>query len=151
MAANEDFEVVVFTASHRCYADVVLDYIDPDKKLIHHRLYRDDCLLVQGLHVKDLRIFHGRDIREIVIVDNAVYSFAYQLDNGIPIITWSNDRQDKELLNLIDYMKILAATDDIRTVNRDTFRLSGFYAEYLREIQGRLRAKHPKLKRGKRS
>ena len=31
---NEDFEVVVFTASHKWYADVILDYIDPEGKLI---------------------------------------------------------------------------------------------------------------------
>lgn len=31
---NKHFEVVVFTASHKWYADVILDYIDPEKKLI---------------------------------------------------------------------------------------------------------------------
>jgi CTD small phosphatase-like protein 2 len=31
---NKFFEVVVFTASHKWYADVILDYIDPDKTLI---------------------------------------------------------------------------------------------------------------------
>lgn len=31
---NKDFEVVVFTASHKWYADVILDYIDPEGKLI---------------------------------------------------------------------------------------------------------------------
>jgi CTD small phosphatase-like protein 2 len=31
---NRYFEVVVFTASHRGYADVVLDHIDPDRTLI---------------------------------------------------------------------------------------------------------------------
>ena len=30
--ANEFFEVVVFTASHKWYADVILDYIDPENK-----------------------------------------------------------------------------------------------------------------------
>lgn len=31
---NKDFEVVVFTASHKFYADAILDYIDPTGKLI---------------------------------------------------------------------------------------------------------------------
>ena len=28
--ANKHFEVIVFTASHSCYANVVLDYLDPN-------------------------------------------------------------------------------------------------------------------------
>jgi CTD small phosphatase-like protein 2 len=31
---NKHFEVVVFTASHKWYADVILDYIDPKGELI---------------------------------------------------------------------------------------------------------------------
>jgi CTD small phosphatase-like protein 2 len=31
---NKDYEVVVFTASHKWYADVILDYIDPHNQLI---------------------------------------------------------------------------------------------------------------------
>lgn len=31
---NKDFEVIVFTASHKTYADVILDYIDPKGTLI---------------------------------------------------------------------------------------------------------------------
>ena len=84
--ANKHFEVIVFTASHACYADVVLDYIDPDNSLIHHRLYRESCIMVKGVHIKDLRILN-RDLKDVVIIDNAAYSFGYQLDNGIPIIT----------------------------------------------------------------
>ena len=75
--ANEDFEVIVFTASHRCYADVVLDHIDPTGELIHHRLYRESCVLMEGIYIKDLRILDNRDLKDIVIVDNAAYSFAY--------------------------------------------------------------------------
>jgi CTD small phosphatase-like protein 2 len=48
-----------------------------------------------------------------VIIDNAAYSFGYQLDNGIPIITWIDDKEDRELYNLIDYMKLLAGKADI--------------------------------------
>lgn len=31
---NKDFEVVVFTASNKYYADSILDYIDPKGELI---------------------------------------------------------------------------------------------------------------------
>lgn len=34
LEANKYFEVIVFTASHSCYADVVLDCLDPTNELI---------------------------------------------------------------------------------------------------------------------
>lgn len=135
--ANRLFEVMVFTASHKCYADVVLDYLDPTGDLIHHRLYRDHCISVEGVLLKDLRIFGNRRLQDLVIVDNAAYSFAYQLDNGVPIISWHDDPYDRELYNLIDYMKVLAEAEDIRVVNRDTFHLSTFYEDYIEEFLGR--------------
>ena len=36
-------------------------------------------------HVKDIRIIN-RNLSDIVLVDNAAYSYAFQLDNGIPIL-----------------------------------------------------------------
>ena len=77
---NNYFEIVIFTASHSCYANKVLDFLDPNKNLIKYRLFRENCLLTpDGFYVKDLDIFEDRDINEMVIVDNAVYSFAYHL------------------------------------------------------------------------
>lgn len=131
---SKDFEVFVFTASHQCYADVVLDYLDPQKKYIHQRFYRENCVNVDGVYIKDLRIFGNRKLSEIVIVDNAAYSFAYQLDNGIPIISWHNDYFDKELLNLLDYLKAIEVAEDVRDVNRDTFHLRTFYEDYIQEF-----------------
>ena len=50
-------------------------------------MYRDSCIQTEeGIYVKDLRIIANWSLKDIVIVDNAVYSFAFQLDNGIPII-----------------------------------------------------------------
>jgi CTD small phosphatase-like protein 2 len=37
---SKNFEIIVFTASHSCYANVVLDYLDPKNEYIHHRLFR---------------------------------------------------------------------------------------------------------------
>ena len=72
----------MFTASHKSYADVVLDFLDPKGELIQHRLYRESCVLTDdGVYVKDLRIIANRSLRDLVIVDNAVYSFGFQLEN----------------------------------------------------------------------
>ena len=68
-----------------------------------------------------------------MIVDNAVYCFGYQLENGIPIITWNDDPYDKELFNLGEYMSQLVVCEDVRTLNRTTFNLETFYSDYMSE------------------
>jgi TFIIF-interacting CTD phosphatase-like protein len=35
--------------------------------------------------IKDLGIIQDRDLKDMVIVDNSIVSFAFNLDNGIPI------------------------------------------------------------------
>ena len=123
-AANEIFQVIVFTASHKCYADVVLDHLDPTGELIQYRLYRDSCYKTSdNVYIKDLRIIQNRYMEDLVIVDNAVYSFGFQLDNGIPIIPYYDDPEDEELYHLIPYLDILAESDDVREKNREAFQL----------------------------
>jgi len=75
----------------------------------------------EGVHIKDLRIFLNRNIQDIVIVDNACYSFGYQLDNGVPIIPFYDNKDDDELRSIIPYLKYLA-NHDIRETNRKTFK-----------------------------
>lgn len=92
----------MFTASHQSYADVVLNLLDPTNEIFEMRLYRDSCVKTNdGVYVKDLRIFENcRKMEDLIIVDNAVYSFGYQLENGIPIIPFYDDKEDEELLHL---------------------------------------------------
>jgi CTD small phosphatase-like protein 2 len=72
----------------------VLDYLDPFNEYIHHRLYREHCHLTSdGVYVKDLRII-SRDLSQVLLVDNAAYSYAYQLDNAIPIIPYYKGKND---------------------------------------------------------
>lgn len=134
-------EVMVFTASNKTYADAVLDYLDPDGMLIHHRLYRDHCIFVDQNPVKDLRIIKNRDLKDIVIVDNCAYCFGYQLENGIPIIAWTDDKFDRELYNLTHYIRQLATVNDVRPLNRETFKLDSFFDDFtsiMKEEEGNL-------------
>ena len=125
---NQHFEVIVFTASNKGYADVVLDHIDPDHKLIQHRVYRDNCVKTKGnIYIKDLRIFKNRDLKDMIIVDNAVYSFGSQLANGVPITPFKDDSEDREFQYLMNYLMILKDCDDMRELNKEAFKMEQVY------------------------
>ncbi|KCV69606.1 hypothetical protein H696_04025 [Fonticula alba] len=100
----EIFDVVVFTASQAVYADALLDRIDPAGNLVSHRRYRDTCVQVGPLFVKDLRAL-GRPLDRVVLVDNALLSFGYNMDSGVPIRSWyGRDRSDRALHELTELM-----------------------------------------------
>ncbi len=56
----------------------MLNYLDPEKKLIKYRLYRSACMQIGPMLVKDLNLL-GRDLAKTVIVDNSPHAFAYQV------------------------------------------------------------------------
>jgi len=74
--------------------------------------------------VKDLRIFKNVPLSNILLVDNAVYSFGLQLDNGIPVTSFKEDPDDHEFKHLIPYLEKCAHAADVREVNRSIFRFS---------------------------
>ena len=134
-ALKGHYEVMVFTASHQCYANEILDYLDPEGELIHHRLYREHCSLTDsGYYVKDLRIL-GRPMRDVLLVDNAAYSYAYQLDNGVPILPYFHGSTDYELPALQRYLLGLLEESDLRCPNIRLFKL-GRYLEFHNNVDG---------------
>ncbi|KAJ6237103.1 scp1-like small phosphatase 4-related [Anaeramoeba flamelloides] len=82
------FEVVIFTASRKCYADKILDRLDPQKETISYRLYRDSCSLFCGSYIKDLSLLN-RDLNSVLIVDDLPCSFLFHRENAIKIPPFS--------------------------------------------------------------
>lgn len=59
----------------------------------------------------------------MLIVDNSVHSFGFQLENGIPLVPFYDDGQDQELIHLSSYVMSLANAREMVTVNGATFNL----------------------------
>ena len=128
---KDKYHIVAFTASHESYADSVLNYLDPEKKYFEYRLYRAHCVLCviddMKFYVKDLKILEDNyDLKDVVIIDNSVLSFAYHLDNGIPISPFYDSKVDSELLDIADFLIKYADEDDIRDKLKEVYKLNQY-------------------------
>ena len=106
------FEVVIFTASIPKYASPLLNILDTEKN-IKHRLYREDCTYINGLFIKDLKRLN-RPLKDLIIVDNSPLAYAFNAENGLPIKTWYDDRNDTELNKILPLLIFLSNVKDVR-------------------------------------
>jgi RNA polymerase II subunit A small phosphatase-like protein len=106
------YEIVIFTASVSKYADPLLDIIDKHG-YCPHRLFREHCSFMNTIFVKDLKRL-GRDLKDIIIVDNSPLCYSLHPENGLPILTWFEDKSDRELYKIVPILEFLSNVRDVR-------------------------------------
>ena len=118
------YEIYVFTASSENYANSIVDFLDPQNRYISGILSRRHCMQTKsGFFIKDLRILNNRELKDLIIIDNMPHSFGFQIENGIPIMEWFNDKTDTELKYLTHYLLEGLKYEDIRVFNRERLKL----------------------------
>mmetsp|Transcript_4948 Transcript_4948/g.9293 ORF Transcript_4948/g.9293 Transcript_4948/m.9293 type:complete len:286 (+) Transcript_4948:1533-2390(+) len=106
----ESFEVVIFTASLKIYAEPLIERLIPGSNT--HKLYRPSCRFVNGIYVKDLSRL-GRTLERTVIVDNSPSSYALQPQNAVAIKSWFCDPKDNDLEGTWKILEQLVEVADI--------------------------------------
>eukprot|EP01111_Echinosteliopsis_oligospora_P010371 TRINITY_DN3216_c0_g1_i1.p1 TRINITY_DN3216_c0_g1~~TRINITY_DN3216_c0_g1_i1.p1 ORF type:complete len:254 (+),score=37.43 TRINITY_DN3216_c0_g1_i1:160-921(+) len=112
---SEWFDVIIFTASMKQYADPLIDQLDKHR-VVKGRLFRESCLVKDGNFIKDLGMI-GQELSSTILVDNSPIAYSNNKDNALPIENWMGDNpQDDALLNLIPFLSALRYTSDVRSI-----------------------------------
>ena len=67
------------------------------------------------------------DLKSTLIIDNSIFSFAFQLDNGVPMIPFYDDKEDRIMLKIKDYLITLKDLEDVTAINKKMFSLTDLY------------------------
>ena len=102
------YELVIFTAGTKEYADPIIDIIEQKEKFFVKRLFRQHTIYRDNIFIKDLTKL-GRDLSKIIIVDNMPQNFCLQKENGILISNYfGQDNGDNTLYLLGDILLKIA-------------------------------------------
>lgn len=113
---HKHYEVVIFTASLSKYADPLVDIIDPEK-ICSYKLFREHCTWLNNAYVKDMTRL-GRQMTDIIIVDNSPVAYMLQPENAMPILSWYDEPNDRQLSRIAILLERLAYEPDVRKVIR---------------------------------
>ena len=114
---SELFEVVVFTASEKSYADPIVASIfnEAGCEIPRQCYYRPSCDQITGMHIKDLNKVRN-DLSKVILLDNSVSAAAYQPTNLMTISSWYGAADDTELLDTLELLRMLTTVSDVRNI-----------------------------------
>lgn len=128
---KKNYFLIIYTASQQKYSDAVLKAIDPNNDLFSYRLYRNNCIQIKvdgnTLYIKDLRILKNVSLKDIVIIDNSVLSFAFHLNNGIPILPYYKGNEETELKNLRELLEKISTEKDLSSKLSSLINLNKYF------------------------
>lgn len=58
----------------------------------------------------------GRNMKDIIIIDNSPSSYMFQPENGLPILSWYEEKNDTKLFELIPVLKLISQVNDVRPI-----------------------------------
>ena len=93
------YEIITFTTNTKEYSEVIINEIESGKKIFDYNLYREHSALVGKEFVKDISRI-GRNIKNIIIVDDQSKNFRLNKENGILIYPFFGDDDDNVLYEL---------------------------------------------------
>ncbi|KAK2198244.1 bifunctional HAD superfamily/Dullard phosphatase domain [Babesia duncani] len=115
MEMRKTYEIVIYTASCRSYAEAILRHTTIDH-LIDRKLYRDDCIVnTEGEYVKDLKKVR-LDTSKVILMDNSLVAGSIYPENFIPIESWFGGDSDTALLDIMPLLKALRYVPDVRLI-----------------------------------
>ena len=82
--------------------------------------------------MKDFGVIENRKKEDLIMIDNFMYSFALDLDNGLVVKSYMGENDDKELEFLAGKLMELKNFEDSRVWIKKVFKTEAFY-KYLRE------------------
>ena len=146
---KEHYNLILYTASHQSYTDGVLKLIDPEKKYFKYRLFRYNCTQIKinnsTYYIKNLDILKNFNLKDLIIIDNSVLSFAYHLDNGVPILPYYEGNEDNELKILTYYLIFIYHDNDLRESNNNYINLRKLLKSVYEDYKNREKKNEKKI------
>ena len=110
------YEIIIFTSSQYSYAEEIIKIIDKDKFI--SKIYsRKDCSFYNDVFYKDLNKIK-KDLSQTIIIDNYPECYLLQHFNGLPIPSFTGNKNDNELLKLMPILAKLSKVKDVRNYIR---------------------------------
>ena len=86
-------------------------------KILNIDYNRENCTFMNGIYIKELKKLN-RNLKDLIIVDNSPLAYTFDINKGLPIKTWYEDKKDVELYKISSILKFLATTKDVRSYIR---------------------------------